>query len=173
MTRWWIVTVLPKQVTVLIFDSRPVHISLVLILRTGCLTFLNWKCNWRISWRRQRCQLFRHFTYVLETAPESTLSFGAVIPFSVYNSKRYVLIWSACDKSDQTSVFFSSWRKCLTPSPTTLAFDLERWRLGFINQFGIKYVELVTLDNLGRWIIMIVMRLVVFVPIVAHLNSVE
>lgn len=45
--------------------------------------------------------------------------------------------------------------------------------LGFIDKVGIEDVEFVALDNLGRRVIVIVVSLVVFIPLVAHLTPVE
>lgn len=45
--------------------------------------------------------------------------------------------------------------------------------LGFVNKIRVEDVKLVTLHYLWRWIIMIIVRLVVFVPLVTCVNAVE
>jgi hypothetical protein len=42
-----------------------------------------------------------------------------------------------------------------------------------VDEVRVEDVELVTLDDLGRWVVVVVMRLVVFVPLVARVHPVE
>lgn len=46
-------------------------------------------------------------------------------------------------------------------------------RLGLVNEVGVEDVELVALDDLGRRVVVIVVRLVVLVPLVPRVHAVE
>lgn len=46
-------------------------------------------------------------------------------------------------------------------------------RASFIDQIWIKNIKLISLDDFWRWIVHIVMRLVVFVPFEARVDSIE
>ncbi|MFS7983415.1 hypothetical protein Hanom_Chr11g00974241 [Helianthus anomalus] len=43
----------------------------------------------------------------------------------------------------------------------------------FVNKIRVEYIEFVTLHNLRGWIVVIVMSLVVFVPLVSSVHTVE
>lgn len=43
----------------------------------------------------------------------------------------------------------------------------------FVNEIRVEYVELVPLNNLWRWVVVIIVSLVVFVPLVSSVNTVE
>src|SRR6478735_10564365 len=51
--------------------------------------------------------------------------------------------------------------------------DLEGWCLCLVDELRIEYVELVTLNNLGWRIIVVVMSLIIFIPVVTHLDTIE
>ena len=46
-------------------------------------------------------------------------------------------------------------------------------RLVLVDEVWVEYVELVALDHFGRGVVMIIVRLVVFVPLVARVHAVE
>ena len=52
-------------------------------------------------------------------------------------------------------------------------FDKELWSLGWVNQIWIKDIELVTLHCLWWRIIVIIVCLVVLVPIITRLDTIE
>lgn len=47
------------------------------------------------------------------------------------------------------------------------------WSLCLVNKVRVEYIELVSLHNLRRWIVMIIVGLVVFVPLISSVNTVE
>ncbi len=48
-----------------------------------------------------------------------------------------------------------------------------RWRARLVNQIGVEDVELVSLHNLGRRVVEVVVGLVVFVPFEASMDAIE
>lgn len=138
---------------------------------------MNWKCSWRIPYRRPT--LVRSTgesgpsAHLVKAASETALPFSAEIPFFVDDAKGYVFIRRAANEPDQASVFLSSGRERFSALAAPFAFNSICGCAGFVNQVGIENVEFVALDYLGRWIIVVVMSLVIFVPLISHLNSVE
>ena len=112
-------------------------------------------------------------THLVEAALEAALPFGAVVPFLVDDAEGDVLVGRAGDESDEARVVFTSWRERLTALATVFALNLVRGRFCFVHEVGVEDVELVALHNLGRGIIVVVVRLVVLVPFIAHLHAVE
>ena len=47
------------------------------------------------------------------------------------------------------------------------------WGFGFINEIRVKYIELVALYDLWWGIVMIIMSLIVFVPLISCVNTIE
>ena len=47
------------------------------------------------------------------------------------------------------------------------------WCLRFIHKIRIKYIELVALNNFRRWIVMVIMSLVVFIPFISSMHPIE
>ena len=46
-------------------------------------------------------------------------------------------------------------------------------RILFVDEVGIENVELVTLNNFRRWVIVIVVSLIVFVPLESSVDAIE
>ena len=46
-------------------------------------------------------------------------------------------------------------------------------RVGFINEIRVENVEFIALDDLGRRVVVVVMRLIVFVPFETGVNPIE
>lgn len=90
-----------------------------------------------------------------------TVSVG-VFPLPVYNFKSNVLIRRTCMEPQN-------------PKVLVVRTGLEEVLRGraLVNQVWVEDVKLVTLDNLGRWVVEVVMRLVVFVPLKASVDPVE
>lgn len=112
-------------------------------------------------------------TYLVKAAFETTFTLCAVIPFFVNNTEGDVFIWWSSDETNEASVLSPSRRKGFASLATVLTLDAKGWCFGCINKVGIEDVELVTLNDLGWKVLMVIMSLVVLVPLVAHLNSVE
>lgn len=85
-----------------------------------------------------------------------------VLPLPVNNLKGNVLIWRPGVEPQNPKVFI-------------LRAGLEEvlWGRALVNQVRVENVELVALDDLGRWVVEVVMRLVVFVPLEACVHPVE
>ena len=84
------------------------------------------------------------------------------LPISIDNSKCDILVGRSCSELDNHSLGES------------FVFDnLIRWRFGFVNQIRIEYIELVALNDLGWWIVFVVMRRVVSVPLVPGDDAIE
>lgn len=49
----------------------------------------------------------------------------------------------------------------------------KSWSLYLVNKVWVEDIEFVSLHDLRRWVVMIVVSLVVFVPLVSGVNSVE
>ncbi|CAN0879895.1 hypothetical protein LINGRAHAP2_LOCUS13353 [Linum grandiflorum] len=56
---------------------------------------------------------------------------------------------------------------------TSVSIDSVRRSLGLVDQIRVEDVELVTLNGLGRWVVVVVVGLVVLVPLVTGVDSVE
>ena len=58
---------------------------------------------------------------------------------------------------------------------TTAAISINgvNWSLGLVNKVRIENVELVTLYNLWRGVVMIIVGLIVFVPLIPCVNPIE
>lgn len=85
-----------------------------------------------------------------------------VLPLPVDNLKGNVLIRRAGVEPQNAKVFVFR---------TGLKEVL--WGGALVNQVRVENVKLVALDNLGRWIVEVIMRLVVFVPLKAGVHPVE
>mmetsp|Transcript_11247 Transcript_11247/g.31183 ORF Transcript_11247/g.31183 Transcript_11247/m.31183 type:complete len:202 (+) Transcript_11247:303-908(+) len=83
------------------------------------------------------------------------------VPFSVHYFEGDIFVWRSSVKAESDSLGTVSLLKVIC------------WRLRFVNEIRIENVELVPLHNLRRWVVMIVMRLIVFVPLEACLHPVE
>ena len=100
----------------------------------------------------------------LEDAPiEASLESMTLrhFPLLVDNGECDVFIGDACAKTNSQSVGGRVW------------LQIELWSFSLIGKVRIEDVELVTLHNLGRWIFRVVMRLIVLVPLIALLDTVE
>lgn len=64
-----------------------------------------------------------------------------------------------------------TYNACLTTIPILL--NSEIWSLCLVDKVWIEDVELVSLYNLRRWVIVIIVSLVVFIPLIAGMNPVE
>lgn len=111
--------------------------------------------------------------YLVKSAPEPPLPFGAIVPLLVDNSECNIFIRRASHESNEASIFLAGWGKRLPPLPSVLSLDTVRRSLGFINEIRVEDIKFITLDDLGRRIVMVVMGLIVLVPLVAHLHSIE
>src|ERR1700733_3510759 len=109
----------------------------------------------------------------VKAAFEPSIPLGAVVPLLVNDAKGNVFVRRPRHETNNTSVFFTCWGKRLTLLATTFSFNPVSRGLFLVNKIGGEDVELVTLTNLGWGVVMIVVRLVVFFPFVAHLYSVE
>lgn len=47
------------------------------------------------------------------------------------------------------------------------------WSLRLVHQVWVENIEFVSLHNLWRWVIMIIVSLIVFVPLISSMNTVE
>lgn len=112
-------------------------------------------------------------TYLVKAASEAALTLCAVVPLFVDDTESNVFVRRSSDKADEARVFSSSRRKRFTPLASVLALDAESWRFSCVDEIGVKNVELVALNDLGREIFVVVMSLVILVPLIAHLDSVE
>jgi hypothetical protein len=112
-------------------------------------------------------------TYLVKAAPEAALTLCTIIPLFVDDTKGDVLIRRSGDEADEASVLSPSRCKRLTPLATVLALDTEGRCFGCVDKIGVEDVELVALNDFGREVFVVVMSLVVLVPLVTHLNSVE
>lgn len=112
-------------------------------------------------------------THLIETASEATFSFRAVIPLLVDDPEGNILIRWTGDKANQASVLFAGGCEGLTSLPPIFALDLERGSSCAVNQVWIEDVKLVTLYYLRWRVVVVIMGLVVLVPLVAELDSVE
>lgn len=59
----------------------------------------------------------------------------------------------------------------LTIVPVLL--DGKSWSLYLVNKVWVKDIEFVSLHNLGRRVVMIIVSLVVFVPLISGVNTIE
>lgn len=85
-----------------------------------------------------------------------------VLPLPVDNLKCNVLVRRARMEPQNPKVFI-------------LRTGLKEvlWSRALVNQVRVENVELVALDDLGRWVVEVVMCLVVFVPLEARVHPVE
>jgi hypothetical protein len=52
-------------------------------------------------------------------------------------------------------------------------FDGKSWSLYLVNKVWVKDIEFVSLHNLRRRVVMIIVSLVVFVPLISGVNTIE
>src|SRR5690242_876392 len=148
-------------------------------------TFLNWKCSckmpcaslahvlWSFHWWRASGTTKLPGTDLIKTAFEPALSFCTIVPLLVDDTESDILIGRPGDETDQACVIFAGGSKGLATPAAVLPLDLVRGRFCLVDEVGVEYVELVALDDLGRGVIVVVVGLVVLVPFVAHLHTVE
>lgn len=55
----------------------------------------------------------------------------------------------------------------------SILFDGVSWSFCLVNKVWIEDVKLISLHNLWRWIVMIIVSLVVLVPLVSCMNPIE
>ena len=85
-----------------------------------------------------------------------------VLPLAVDNLEGNILIrWSSMETEDAKVLVVRA----------RLQEVLRRG--AFVDQVRVKDIELVALHDLGRWIVKVIMRLVVFVPLEAGVHAVE
>ncbi len=113
------------------------------------------------------------WTYLVKAALESSLLFGAVVPFAIHDPEGKVFVRRAGDETDKASILLASGGKRLALAPAVFPDDLESRGLGFVDEIRVKDVESVALDDLGRGVVMVVVGLVVLVPLVSHEHAVE
>lgn len=87
---------------------------------------------------------------------------SAILPISVDNLKRNVLVWRASVESQNDKIH-------------TIFARLEDilWCFALVDQVWIKDIELVALHNLRRRIVVVIMRLVVLIPLETSVNTVK
>lgn len=112
-------------------------------------------------------------TYLVKTTLEASFALGAVIPFFVDDAESNVLIRRTGDEADQACVVFAGGRKRLASLPAVFALNLEGWGFGNVDEIWVEKVEAVALHDLWWRVVVVVVSLVVLVPFVAQLNSVE
>jgi hypothetical protein len=112
-------------------------------------------------------------TYLVKAASEATLPLCTIVPLFVNDTESNVLVRGSSDEADEASVLSPSRRKRFAPLATVFTLDTESRCFGCVNKIRVEDVELVALNDLGREVFVIVMSLVVLVPLVTHLDSVE
>ena len=112
-------------------------------------------------------------TYLVKAASEATLALCTVVPLFVDDTESDVLIRGSSNEADEASVLSSCRCERFTPLATVFALDTESRCFGCVDKIGIEDIELVALNDLGREIFVVVVSLVVLVPLVTHLDSVE
>jgi len=85
----------------------------------------------------------------------------AHLPLLVYDSEGDVLVWDARAEPDRQRV------------SRAIRLEVELRCARFIGQIRVENVEFVTLNDLGRRVLGVVVRLVVLIPLVALLDTVE
>lgn len=113
-----------------------------------------------------------------------------VFPFLVHNTESLQRItkWTSCsmikprkiklNKSRHKAYNILVWRagmKSYEASVTSASIFLYTvcWCLWFIHKIRVKYIELVTLNNFRRWVVVVIMSLVVFVPFISSMHPIE
>lgn len=112
-------------------------------------------------------------SYLVKTASKATFPFGAIVPFFVNYAEGQVLVWRSADEADKTGVLLSSRCERLSSFAPILPLDTIRWSLCFVYQIRVKYVKFIALNDLGWRIVVVIVRLIVLIPFVSHLNTVE
>lgn len=95
----------------------------------------------------------------IELTPEAVLLL--VVPLLVHDLEGHVLVRRACVEADDEEVS----RVC--------GLQVVRRRDGLVDEVRVEDVELVALHALGRRVVVVVVRLIVLVPVVAGLDTVE
>jgi hypothetical protein len=85
-----------------------------------------------------------------------------VFPFLVHYAEGNVFIRRTSMEADQA---------CF--STTTISLDGICWCLCLIHKIWVEDIEFVALHNLWRWIVMVIMSLIVLVPLISCVDSVE
>jgi hypothetical protein len=79
------------------------------------------------------------------------------------NKRTYnILIWRACMEANKAGLAIAA-----------ILLDGIGGCLGLVNKVRIEYIKLVPLHNLGRWVVMVIVCLVVLVPLVTCMHPVE
>lgn len=92
----------------------------------------------------------------------SEAMFIGVLPFSTNNLEGDILIGRTSNETQNLEIRL----------PFTGRSSVGG-RLGHIDEIGIEDVEFVALDNLGWWIIQVVVSLIVFIPHKTGVNAIE
>lgn len=112
-------------------------------------------------------------TDLVKTTREAALSLGAIVPLLVHDTEGQILVRRPCDEPNKARVLLASRCKGLASPAAVLAFDLIRGRLCLVDEVWVENVELVALHDLWWRVVVVVVRLVVLVPLVAHLHTIE
>lgn len=110
---------------------------------------------------------------LVEAAAKAAFVPRAIIPFFVEDAEGQVLVGRPAHEPDQAGILFARRGVRLASTAAILPLDLVSGRTGLVNEVGIEDIELIALDHLGRRIVIIIVRLVVLVPVKAHLDTVE
>src|SRR6516164_11306607 len=94
-------------------------------------------------------------TYLVETALESSILLGTIVPFAIHDPEGDVLVRWSSKKSDQARVLLSRRCKGFSSAPSTLTDNFERRRLRLVDQVGVENIELVALNDFRWWVIMV------------------
>lgn len=111
--------------------------------------------------------------YLVKCTLEASLPLSTIVPLFIDNPECDVLVWGSRHEADETGILLASSCERLAALSSMLALYAIGRGFGFVNEVGVEDVEFVALDDLGGWVIVIVVRLVVFIPLVAHLAPVE
>ncbi|CAN0879886.1 hypothetical protein LINGRAHAP2_LOCUS13349 [Linum grandiflorum] len=96
----------------------------------------------------------------LESALESLLV--RVLPLLVHNPESDILVRRSSVEPDDARLI-----------TTSISINRIRRSLGLVHQVGVEDVELVSLNDLRRRVVVVVVGLVVLVPLVTGVDSVE
>ena len=83
------------------------------------------------------------------------------LPFPVYDCKRNVFVGGSSVEPDGESVW------------CRVRLQVKLWRSCLVRQVRVENVEFVSLDDLGRRILWVIVSLVIFVPLKALLHTIE
>lgn len=112
-------------------------------------------------------------TYFVKGAFEAPVPLRAIVPLAIDYAECNIFVRRPGNEADEAGVLLASCGERLAALPAMLPDYLERRRLGLVYELRVKDVELVSLDDLGWWVVVVVVCLVVLVPLVPHLHTVE